>query len=238
MNHEILERFNNERYNDDTSMEIEASNHYLRYEKISYYVKHYVEKNTMQSEIKLLDVGCGPGHLMYFLPKANNLSVFGCDISENSLQRAREKGMKTVKCNLWEKFPFPDESFDVIVASEVIEHIYDTETFIRELKRIMKKDGILIITTPNVASLGRRVMLLFGMNPILEYKLSGGAGHIRYFTFKDMKHFLRENGFDILVLETDTVNISFSGKIHWKYLGRLIPTWGRCIFCVVKKQIS
>ncbi|URA10912.1 class I SAM-dependent methyltransferase [Thermospira aquatica] len=235
MKKQILEEFNSERYDDDHSMDIHSSNNYLRYHLIYKHIKEYVEKNKRDVEVKLLDVGCGPGHLATFLSPLKNLTLYGCDISEKSLALAKEKGMNTVKCNLWETLPFPDGFFDIVVATEVIEHIYDTEHFIREIKRILKEDGLLVITTPNVASLGRRIMLLLGINPVLEYKLSGGAGHIRYFTFKDLRSFLIENGFRIVKMETDAINISFNGKIYSRFLGRVFPTLGRCVCCVANK---
>ncbi len=236
MKKQIIEKFNSNRYNNNDSMDINLSNHYLRYQLIYENIKEYIEANNINFQLKLLDVGCGPGNLVTFLSPIKNLILYGCDISENSLKIAKKKGMNVTKCNLWDKFPFSDEYFDIIVATEVIEHIFDTENFINEIRRILKKDGLLVITTPNVASLGRRIMLLLGINPILEYKLSEGAGHIRYFTFKDLKFFLIENGFKIIKMETDAINISFNGKIYSKFLGKLFPTFGRCIFCLAKKM--
>lgn len=230
-----VERFNRSRYADDTSMDKTQSNHYLRYTMIQKTVQKIVHSHEKKM-YKVLDVGCGPGHLAEYLQGIDKIEMYGCDISDEALKIAEKKGMKTTKVNLWEKFPFADKSFDIIIATEVIEHIYDTEYFIDEIKRILKDDGYLILTTPNVASLGRRFMLLLGKNPVLEYQLSGGAGHIRYFTFADMKTFLQNKGWTILSLQTDAINFSGSGKFYSRWLGKIFPSLGRCIFVVARKN--
>ncbi len=230
---DVIEKFNNERYATDDDMDVRMSSHYLRYKIIKSLVENIIQEKKTAS-LKIIDMGCGPGHLgKTLLPLG--VEVWGADISDNSLVLVKEKGMKTLKVNLEEDFGI-SEKFDVVIATEVIEHIYDTEVFLDRLKGILKDDGVLIVTTPNVVSIGRRILMFFGTNPILDYKLSGGAGHIRYFTFKDLKSLLEEKGFEVILKKTDTVNVSFDGKIHSRILGRLFPSLGRAIVMMAKKK--
>jgi methionine biosynthesis protein MetW len=230
---QIIEEFNNERYNNDESMNLEFLSNLQRYEIILKKVESIIQANAIKNP-QIVDLGCGPGHLCKYISE-KGYPVTGVDISDNSLELVRQKGIKAVKANLQEKLPFEDNELDIVIATEVIEHIYDTESFMEEIKRITKPGGSIIITTPNVASLARRFMLFFGKNPYLDYKLSGTAGHIRYFTFRSMKDFMRQFGLQIVSLETEAVNLSGSGKLNSRFLGRIFPRLGKTIICVCKK---
>lgn len=98
---------------------------------------------------KILDAGCGEGHLLKFLSK-RKAEYFGIDITDAALKKARIRFPegKFYKMDLT-KLEFPDESFDCITCSEVLEHIYLYKDVLKELKRVLKKDGLLIITFPN-----------------------------------------------------------------------------------------
>ncbi|NPV01305.1 MAG: class I SAM-dependent methyltransferase [Brevinematales bacterium] len=223
----VVEKFNNERYNNDESMNLKNSMNTLRYNLIVKRIEKIMKTNPVKNP-KIIDLGCGPGHLCKSIHE-KGFPVIGVDISENSLKLVREKGIPTIKADLQEKLPFKDDELDILVASEVVEHIFDTETFMSELKRVMKPGGSIIITTPNVASLARRFLLFFGKNPYLDYKLSGTAGHVRYFTFKNMRDFARQFGLKVVSLETDAVNLSGSGKLYSRLLGKIFPTFGKTI---------
>ena len=64
--------------------------------------------------------------------------------------------------DLESRFPYPEEFFDIVHAGEAIEHLYDTDSFVQECRRVLKKGGKLIITTPNTLSLPRRILYFFG----------------------------------------------------------------------------
>lgn len=79
--------------------------------------------------------------------------------------------------------PFTSNSLDIVVAGEIIEHLYDTGDFLEEIKRVLKPEGKLIITTPNLAPLANRARILFGFQPpTCNIELDGQVGHIRAFT--------------------------------------------------------
>lgn len=100
---------------------------------------------------KILDAGCGEGHLILKLKENQpNARYFGSDITEVALKSARERcTFADFKNTDITQLDFPDEYFDVVVASEVIEHVKDYKKAIQELKRVTKKEGRLIISFPN-----------------------------------------------------------------------------------------
>ena len=141
---------------------------------------------------KILDVGCYDGIVSEEFIKDN--MVVGLDHSIRALinNKLKEKCVSDAI-----KIPMKKDTFDYVIAGEIIEHIFDTDKFIKELKRVLKKKGELIITTPNLAGFGSRIMLLIGKKPfMIENSLDKNAsGHIRYFTFKELKTLLEKHGF-------------------------------------------
>ena len=140
--------------------------------------------------------------------------------------------------NLESSFGYEDNSFDVWVCAEVIEHILDTDFFIEEIKRVLKPNGYLIITTPNVASFGRRILLLLGKNPFFEASFGfpsyARAGHIRYFTKDLLINFLNTKGFKTIFFTSNVVNFNNSGYISSKICAKLFPTLGSTL--IIKAQ--
>ena len=185
---------------------------------------------------KILDVGCYNGTIGEKILKNGN-EVWGLDASKEGVELAKKKGIKAFVGNLENKFPFKDESFDVVFAGEIIEHILDTESFLDEIKRVLKKDGELIITTPNVASLARRIMLLFGLNPFFEasfgFPKNATAGHVRFYTKSLLEDFLRYKGFKIISFNSDVIN--FTTKISSSFLVNIFPKLGRGLIFRVRK---
>jgi len=164
---------------------------------------------------KLLDVGCFDGTLAaQFLPKYD---VYGVEGNVEACKKANQKGVKTTLCDLDKALDFEDRMFDCVIAAEVIEHVYDTDFFLKEIHRVLKDTGILVMSIPNMACLTNRIKMLFGGYPrYAEYK-AGGAGHIRVYTAKIIKDQLIESGFDILHF----VGCNLPLPMHHKY----IPLW-------------
>lgn len=105
---------------------------------------------------RVLDMGCGDGVLSYLLAK-EGADVIGTDTSDDGLRFAREQvevrdPLKKLMCKFQYAsvydVPLPDESFDVVVSCEVIEHLSEPEKMLSEAQRLLKKDGMIILTTP------------------------------------------------------------------------------------------
>lgn len=145
---------------------------------------------------KMLDIGCSSGE---FCSGFINFGweVHGIDISEEQAAKARKKRVAVKTGDIAQGLPYEDKTFDLIIAGEIIEHLIDTDYFLQEVHRILKLDGVLILTTPNLASFENRLRILFGRYPIwVDYRV-GGSGHVRAYTPRALKKQLLEHGFEI-----------------------------------------
>jgi 2-polyprenyl-3-methyl-5-hydroxy-6-metoxy-1,4-benzoquinol methylase len=106
---------------------------------------------------RLLDVGCGSGEWLIFMQELG-WQAEGVDFDECALEAATKKGLQ-VRCGALEQQDFAIGSFDAVILNHVIEHVPDPEGTLSECWRILKPGGILVVCTPNGASLGHK---LFG----------------------------------------------------------------------------
>lgn len=212
----------------------------IRYvERPSYYLnKADQERTKIVLELigrnkKILDIACYNGYIGEKIKNNNNV-VFGVDASEEAVRISKQKGLIAKVSDIEKSLPYKDHLFDLVFAGEIIEHIVDTDFFIDEVKRVLKLGGELIITTPNLASLDRRLMLLFNKNPFFpasfSYPANAQAGHVRFFNNKLLIDFLKYKGFKIISVESDVW--SFPGENYLKFPARLFPSLG---FSVIVK---
>lgn len=99
-----------------------------------------------------------------------------------------------------QSLPFREGSFDFIIATEVIEHVRYPYRLLREIRRVLKPTGRVLLSTPNAATLVNRVALsVFGLFPD-DRTLHDGAdvGHIHFFTRRSLREAVAAEGFDIL----------------------------------------
>jgi len=90
----------------------------------------------------ILDVGCGPGVTLKCITKGNK--VFGVDIVDEYLEMARNNGYyQTVKHNLEAGLPFEASYFDIVVCTDLIEHLFETEFIGREIRRVLRMKDML-----------------------------------------------------------------------------------------------
>lgn len=132
--------------------------------------------------LKVLDAGCGEGHLLKKLYESEPArQYYGVDITEVALEKARQRCpfAHLKKINL-SQTGFSAGFFDVVISTEVLEHIYEYERVVNELKRILKTGGLLLVTFPNevVWTAGR---FLLGRRPIKV------PDHVHSFSPKTMK---------------------------------------------------
>jgi O-antigen biosynthesis protein len=116
----------------------------------------------------VLDAGCGVGYGTRILAAAGAQAVVGVDRSEEAIDVARrssENGAVDFRVADLKKLPFDDGAFDAAVCFEVIEHIDDRITVLHELKRVLRRDGLLIVSSPN-----RKVYLPGNPHHVHEYE--------------------------------------------------------------------
>jgi SAM-dependent methyltransferase len=98
---------------------------------------------------KILEIGCGLGYFTYSLRKAN-YNVIGLDISQTAVNQANEAfGEYYICSDLFDFVKSNPEQFDIVILTEVIEHIDQPVEFIESIKKLLRTGGLVIITTPN-----------------------------------------------------------------------------------------
>ena len=144
---------------------------------------------------RLLDVAAGSGIAAEALA-GQGWEVVATDISEDLVDQIRARGVDARVHDLSSgPLPFEDASFAAVFAGEIIEHLVDTTAFLDEVRRVLSPGGIVVLTTPNLASLENRLRLLVGRYPIwVEYAL-GGQGHVRAYTLPTLRAHLTRCGF-------------------------------------------
>jgi 2-polyprenyl-3-methyl-5-hydroxy-6-metoxy-1,4-benzoquinol methylase len=105
---------------------------------------------------RLLDVGCGVGHVLEAAVRAG-WRPEGVEIAESSVRHLGSRGF-TVRRGLLHEIGYPSDLFDVVVASEVIEHVHDTDAFVSECSRVLRPGGLFYATTPNGAGCSARLL--------------------------------------------------------------------------------
>jgi len=195
--------------------------------------------NNLNLENKnILDIGCYDGTFLSFIKNQNN-NFYGLDASDYGVAECLKRNIKVQKFFWDDKTPLPceDNFFDLIVAGEIIEHIFDTDYFLLEIARILKAKGKLVISTPNIASLGRRLLLLWGRNPLTETSITPpNAGHIRYFTLKTMAVLLQKYNFKIIQKFPDIINFSNRQNLDSKTLAKIFPGLCQSIIYLAEAQ--
>jgi ubiquinone/menaquinone biosynthesis C-methylase UbiE len=122
------------------------------YSSYQEHIHRYAFASRFTKDKTVLDIACGTGYGSSYLKEKGAKTVVGGDISSECLEFARKnynaQGLNFVWLDAV-NLPFPDEHFDVVVSFETIEHIRDYRKFLAECKRVLKKDGLLICSTPN-----------------------------------------------------------------------------------------
>ena len=146
---------------------------------------------------RLLDVAAGSGIAAEALT-AQGWEIAAIDISDELVAQARARGVDAQVHDLASgPLPFEDASFKAVFAGEIIEHLVDTTAFLDEVRRVLGPGGILVVTTPNLASLENRLRLLMGRYPVwVEFALSD-QGHVRAYTLPTLRAHLQERGFAV-----------------------------------------
>ena len=99
-------------------------------------------------KINLLDIGSGNGYLKYFC-EFGNIEWHGIEIWEERYRDCETLGYKMHRCDIdSEKLPFNNETFDIVVASHVIEHLKNRDFALHEMYRVLKNGGLLVVGTP------------------------------------------------------------------------------------------
>lgn len=132
---------------------------------------------------RVLDLGCRDGALSRVYLDGNE--VVGVDVDREALAHAEQLGLKTEWADLEEPLAFPDETFDVVVAGELLEHIRSPRSLIDEARRVLRPGGTLVGSTPNGFRLKNRLRFAAGRHPEPD------PTHLHLFRPDDVRELLR-----------------------------------------------
>ncbi|MBA7469899.1 Ubiquinone biosynthesis O-methyltransferase, mitochondrial [subsurface metagenome] len=141
---------------------------------------------------KLLDCGSGTGEFADIM-KETGFQVVCVDGSDTCIESVRQRGLECHKVDLeYQRLPFNDNEFDIVVSLEVIEHLWNTGHYLAEIVRVLKPNGYAIFTTPNYNCWNYRIQHVLGNFEKFTYK----SRHKKFYTVKSFKEEL-ENYFEV-----------------------------------------
>jgi len=160
----------------------------------------------------IVDIGCGDGLATSVAAQLNPGHQFvGIDWSADALRQARRHGLALVRAGLEQPgLPLASGAADVVIMSEIIEHLVDPDSALDEAFRILKPGGSLFLSTPNLAAWYNRALLALGVQPVFSevslrevFGRPGGqvAGHLRMFTKRALTGLLAARGFESIKVE-------------------------------------
>jgi ubiquinone/menaquinone biosynthesis C-methylase UbiE len=179
--------------------------HSFSQDRVKKLAKELAEHLSTDKKLRVLDIGSGTGDFLFRLSQQwPKHEYYGCDVAPSVIAQ-NKKNKKKIHWSVQDmnsRTSYKNSFFDIIIAGEVIEHFSDTDSFLREMHRVLKSKGLLFLTTPNLASWLDRLTLLFGLQPFSTevsnvsrtfgresfYKWLGlpdeseSAGHLRCFT--------------------------------------------------------
>lgn len=204
--------------------------------RLKVFAKEYLEYKRLASRpIDILDIGCGKGCEL-FKHKEREDKYFGCDFYQKinvEIDAYTQIDLNEEKLST----KYKNQKFDVIFCGEVIEHLFSPDELLDEMKGLMHKDSILILSTPNLSYYLNRIMLLFGISPFFlensseiklgrKFKFIGQLnkteGHIKVFTYGAIKDLLKLKGFKIIRVKS-------------------VPVWDNIfdrVICLLSKSLS
>ncbi|MBO8180439.1 MAG: class I SAM-dependent methyltransferase [Archaeoglobus sp.] len=139
---------------------------------------------------KILDVGCGSGKIIAVLEKLG-WDVYGIDLSSRAIENAKKRGLKKVYVGELTNFHFPKKYFDVVLMRHVIEHIHNPNDYLSHINKILKDDGLLIISVPNINSREFKIFREYW------YQLDVPR-HLHFFNIHTLSKLLSNNKFNVI----------------------------------------
>jgi methionine biosynthesis protein MetW len=164
----------------------------------------------------LVDLGADDGELTErFAQVVGATEVHGVEIVQEQAQKAAGRGIVIVAADLNEPLPYDDETFDVVCSNQVIEHLANTDRFLTEMFRILKRGGYAVVSTENLSSWHNIGALILGWQPFslsnVSYRSLGNPlslhrgetwpwpswQHVRVFAYRGLRELFAAHSFDV-----------------------------------------
>lgn len=158
--------------------------------------------------VKILDIGCGNGFTASCLAE-KGFDVIGIDVSRKGIEIARKAypGIRFEVASAYDDLTSIAPNVDVVLAMDVIEHLYSPKLFMERLYDVLNAGGVLIITTPYHGYLKNLALSIFNKWDF-HHTVDWEGGHIKFFSEKTLSEFLNRIGF---------INLTFhnAGRMRW-----------------------
>jgi SAM-dependent methyltransferase len=190
-------------------------------------------------QMRILDIGCGAGSVSSELADRGH-EVYGFDIMSEAVARAKKRG---IKADIYDvnnvPLPFKDSFFDCILALDILEHLFDPLSLLREMRRILSTEGYSIIFLPLHFDIRQRLRILAGKGIVLYEHLwydpkcvSWQYFHIRFFTLHEAEEFFKKAGFfierrvyrPIITADMGWLGRRFLNASATRFLANQVPT--------------
>ena len=164
-----------------------------------------------------LDIGSGTGNLIRRIRQEYDVESRACDYTDEFMQ-LQGVDVDVVDLNHG-LLPYPDRHFDLVTFTEVAEHLENYRAVVREIHRVLKPGGVVVITTPNVLNMKSRMRFLttgfwsmFGPLHVGETSIESAGGHITPIPYPYLAHALMRAGFDMPKVTTDKTQFP---SLYW-----------------------
>jgi ubiquinone/menaquinone biosynthesis C-methylase UbiE len=226
-NNRFTEAFNYLKTIADPSELISGDRDYLVRSKLRWQMLLHLLPSSGQ-KLRVLDIGTGYGHMAVFIKRVLGHEVYAVECHNSYEERLRKEGVIFKECNLnTELLPFEDSFFDVVLFTEVIEHMFALpQIILLDIKRVLKPQGLLILSTQNMFRLFNRALFLLGKRLTLRLNIPGvqnldfksarnyadiqslihshwqkqenyGAYHLQLYDMRELKSLLNETGYKV-----------------------------------------
>ena len=165
-----------------------------------------------KDDLKILDFGCSSGEFVRYIQKLN-YNVFGCDVSKEAIEKGQQKGILNLSVVRDNHLDYSSESFDVVLALDVIEHLEEEGPAVKEIFRVLKKGGLFVVFVP-------AYQFLWGIEDETSH-------HYRRYSSRSLLGAI-QNSADFTVVKKSYFNTFLFLPIAFvKILGRIIKTGNR-----------
>lgn len=170
------------------------------------YIASYINKKK-----SVLEIGCSDGYGSFLISKISK-EIIALDIDEKTIRDARRQyNIRNLNFVVGSALSLPwSNKFDIVVSFQVIEHLTDVELYLREVKKVLKKEGVFIVSTPN-----RRLRLKSGEKPWNKF-------HIHEFEKEELKQILEQYFTKVAILGLHASEEIYQAEKKRLYLRRLI----------------
>ena len=165
---------------------------------------------------KILELGCATGFMSQYFRKVLGCQIIGVDIDSQSKPTIvgdldKKSTWKQIKAK---------KPYDLVFASAVIEHLKEPEIILQSIKQVLKPQGDLIITTPNVAHWRTRWNLLLGKWNYTDYGILDRT-HLKFFTYNTFQQLIKNAGFKIKAIKLDPAG----GIKYFNFIAKYFPNF-------------